>query len=164
MKTNFISKVIVTAALTVLTVFNLKGDEWGPFAGFLSSPGILDAGSTEATVKSTLTMLPGDPPMIQYGFAWADNPASIESSPNRVYVDATVTPANTPLPFQFEISPLVPGQTVYVAAFCKDGNAITYYSENTIVRTIPALPQWGVISMVSVIAFAGFMFLWKKVL
>ena len=59
------------------------------------------------------------------------------------------------------ITGLIPGTTYYMRAFATNSIGTTYGTEYSF-TTIPTLPEWGLMAMISLIAVAGGWFVWRK--
>ena len=161
MKTTLKIKVFLAVIIALFAISSLKSDEWGPFSSFLTNTVVTDITATGGTAKAVLTLLPADPTLSEHGFVWSTSPNPTIALPTKHQVVETTAPAQTPLEYQFAITGLNTGQVYYVAAYCKEG-ANVYYGEPVSFTTIPTLPEWGIISMISLIAVAGGWFVWKK--
>ena len=162
MRTTLKIKVLLTVIIALFAISNLKSDEWGPFSAFLTNTVVTNITSDGGTAKTVLTLLPADPTITEHGFVWSTSPTLNIALPTKHVVSESTAPSQTPLEYQFEITGLNTGQVYYVAAYCKEG-ANVYYGEPVSFTTIPTLPEWGIISMISLIAIAGGWFVWKKV-
>ena len=162
MKKSLKIEVSFVVIIALIAISYLKSDEWGPFSSFLTNTVVTNITSDGGTARTVLTLLSGDPTITEHGFVWSTSPTLNISLPTKHVVTESTAPSQTPLQYEFAITGLNTGQVYYVAAYCKEG-ANVYYGEPVSFTTIPTLPEWGIISMISLIAVAGGWFVWRKV-
>jgi hypothetical protein len=147
---------IVIAIITVISFYTAKADS-GPFEPIVTTT-ITSIGVNTANTSTTISLLPTDHTITEYGIVW-----STSSNPTKSLVCYNRT-GNPGPSFTYTIgsvTPLTQGGTYHVRGYAVNDEG-TFYSENLTFTTIPTLPEWGLIALISLTACFGGWFVWKK--
>lgn len=143
-------------------------DTWNNYFGYFYG---LDYGVSLST--KGVTIVPGDPTtalsgglisddggftVIARGICWstATDPTTASHPGGGFTTDGTG--AGT---FTSTMTGLTPGVMYYIRAYSTNASR-TVYGDNVIFTSVPTLPEWGLIALITVVAGFGGLFVWRK--
>lgn len=152
MKKNF----VLIIAIILTTSFSALAD-WGPFGSLVNTQLVNNITQSTADVSGSVSLLVTDPDVTTRGFCW-----STTSNPTTADTKTVENGSFRSGSYSANITSLLLNKTYYVKAYATNTDG-TYYGEQIAFTTVPTLPEWGLISMASLIAVFGGWFVWKKV-
>jgi hypothetical protein len=152
--------IVIIIGIFLISILSTKAD-WGLYGSLVTTGAISNITRTDAECISTVTLLEGDPAVTEKGIVWktSANPTLLS---NNGFTEEGAGPSDdTPTNYTSYLTGLNHSTLYYVNAYAINDDG-TYYGNQITFSTVPTLPEWGLIALISLSGIIGGWFVWKK--
>ena len=156
-------KILIITVVFFVAFINAQAD-WGLFGSMVTTNSVSNIGLHDAYCNYTITLIDGDPAITQRGVVWCktSGPTLGSSCLGYGYTEEGAGPSNTtPVTYDSHITELQNLTLYYVRAYAVNTEG-TFYGNEMTFTTVPTLPEWGLIALISLSGIIGGWFVWKK--